>query len=276
MPCQRWRRHRTSYRPSGEPIDTSQYGVEEIPEADAKSFVCTHHYSASYPAARRRMGLFRAGGGLVGVAVFSVPCQIRTIPCYAPDLHHSEGVELGRFVLLDDVPANGETWFLSKAFKLLKKSTPGLKAVISYADPMSRATPDGPVKPGHIGTIYQAYNGRYLGRSRKETHHFAPNGRLVNRRSLSKIRRGERGDAGAYRSLLRNGAPTLRRGESGDGYVSRLIDDGFLRKVRHPGNHVYIWPLGRGVRTRDQLAYPKRPGSPEWWKARAIKEGALT
>lgn len=203
------------------------------------------------------MGLFRAGDGLVGVAVFSVPCQIRTIPCYAPGLHHSEGVELGRFVLLDDVPANGETWFLSRAFKLLKRSAPELRAVVSYADPLPRTTPNGILKPGHIGTIYQAYNGKYLGRSRKETHHFAPDGHFVNRRSLSKIRLGERGDIGAYRSLIEHGAPTMRRGESGKGYVHRLVDDGHLRRVRHPGNHVYIWALGRGVQTKDQFDYPK-------------------
>ena len=258
FPCQRWRNHRSSYRPKGEPIDASKYGVEEIPELDAKSFVCNHHYSSSYPPARRRMGLFRAGDGLVGVAVFSVPCQIRTIPCYAPGLDHSQGVELGRFVLLDDVPANGETWFLARAFKLLKRSTPGLKAVVSYADPVPRSTSDGVlVKPGHIGTIYQAYNGRYMGRSGKETHHFAPNGQFVNRRSLSKIRLGERGAAGAYETLVKCGAPRMARGESGDAYVARLVAEGTLRRFRHPGNHVYIWALGRGLTTRTQFEYPK-------------------
>ena len=261
--CQRWRQHRTSYRPKVEPIDTSKYGVEEMPEMDAKSFVCTHHYSASYPPARRRMGLYRAGDGLVGVAVFSVPCQIRTIPCYAPNLDPSEGVELGRFVLLDDVPANGETWFLSRAFKLLRKSAPELKAVLSYADPIPRTTPDGLVKPGHIGTIYQAYNGKYLGRSGRSTHHFAPNGEFVSRRALSKIRQGERGGDGAYRSLVRCGAPTIRHGENGVSYVSRLTNDGLLRKVRHPGNHVYIWTLDKGVQTKSQLGYPKAGWSPD-------------
>jgi hypothetical protein len=30
------------------------------------------------------------------------------------------GVELGRFVLLDEEPANAETWFLARAFKVLR------------------------------------------------------------------------------------------------------------------------------------------------------------
>ncbi len=128
MKVQRWRKQRARYRPAGEPIDPSRYAVDVI-EGDkpARAFVQAHHYSGTYPAARARVGLYR-GLELVGVAVFSVPCNSRTIPASAPDLAALEGVELGRFVLLDDVPANGETWFL-------------------------------------VGTIYQAFNGMYLGRA---------------------------------------------------------------------------------------------------------------
>jgi hypothetical protein len=34
--------------------------------------------------------------------------------------HKAEAVELGRLVLLDDVPANGESWFIARAFELLR------------------------------------------------------------------------------------------------------------------------------------------------------------
>jgi hypothetical protein len=34
------------------------------------------------------------------------------------------GVDLGRFVLLDQVEANGESWFLGRAFELLAQQAP--------------------------------------------------------------------------------------------------------------------------------------------------------
>ena len=64
---QRWSNGRSSYRPAGEPIDTRRYEVAEIPlDTPAKLFVVSHHYSRSYPAARRRFGMYR-GGSLVVV-----------------------------------------------------------------------------------------------------------------------------------------------------------------------------------------------------------------
>lgn len=50
--CQRWRGRRDHYRPAGERFDPAAFGVEVIPERDARAFVVAHHYSGSYPAAR--------------------------------------------------------------------------------------------------------------------------------------------------------------------------------------------------------------------------------
>lgn len=85
MQNQRWNRGHGSWRPSGELIDPRQFEVAEIPEAEAKGFVVRHHYSGSYPAARFRVGLFRADE-LVGVAVFSHPCSDRVITKAFPAL----------------------------------------------------------------------------------------------------------------------------------------------------------------------------------------------
>jgi hypothetical protein len=71
--AQRWRAGRASYRPAGEVIDPRRYEVATIdgPGADniARAFVVAHHYSASYPAARERIGLYQ-GGALVGLAAW--------------------------------------------------------------------------------------------------------------------------------------------------------------------------------------------------------------
>lgn len=159
---QRWRDHRDSYRPAGEVIDPHAYEVAPIADdRTPKAFVLAHHYSGSYPSARFRFGLYR-GGALVGVAVYSHPCNDKVLTSVFPG-QALASVELGRFVLLDDVPGNGETWFLARTFELLRAQ--GLAGVVSFSDPTPRATATGRVVfPGHIGTIYQAHNAVYLGR----------------------------------------------------------------------------------------------------------------
>ncbi len=255
--CQRWTRGRDSYRPAGEPINTTQYGVEEIGELQAKAFVTREHYSGSYPAARVRVGLFRAGDGLVGVAVFSQPMNPATVPKY---LSAADGCELGRFVLRDDVPANGETWFLARCFKILRQRYPGLGGVVSYSDPVPRTSADGVVvKPGHLGIIYRAHNGRYVGLARAENLVLDAGGRVISRRTLSKLRNDERGAAHAYAQLLAAGAPRRRPLEESVAYCQRALAEGPFRRLKHPGNLTYVWSLNRDtkIKLRDK-PYPQR------------------
>lgn len=255
--CQRWRDRRSAMRIAPELFDPAAFTVDVLDEKPAKAFVERHHYSGSYPAARVRAGLFR-GRHLVGVAVFAEPAQQATVAKYAPGA--SDGVVLGRFVLLDEVEANAETWFLARAFRVLRTERPGLGAVVSYSDPHPRHALDGRVVlAGHIGTIYQAHNARYLGRSSRETQHLDRDGRVVSRRSLSKIRNDERGAAYAYAQLLAAGAPARRPLEDGPAYLARALAEGPFRRVRHPGNHVYAWPLAAGVALAEPVSpYPKR------------------
>lgn len=168
---QRWKTGRDTYRPVGETIDTRAYEVASIPDdSTARAFVETHHYSKSYPAARFRYGLYR-GDHLAGVAVFSVPARAAVLAVLPGD--PSERTELGRFVLLDDVAANGETWFLARAFEMLR--TAGIAGVVSFSDPMARRRSDGSiVHPGHVGTIYQAFNAIFLGRARPDRIRLLP------------------------------------------------------------------------------------------------------
>ena len=243
--CQRWRDRRASFREAPELFDPRQHAVDLLDERSAKAFVETHHYSRSYPAARLRVGLFR-GTQLVGVAVFAEPAQRAILPKYVPTARG--GAVLARLVLLDEVPANAETWFLARAFGALRREKPDVEAVVSYADPFQRQALDGRViMPGHVGLIYQAFNGRYLGRSAKETIVLDPHGRVISRRALSKLRNGEQGAEYAERQLVDAGAPRRLPGEDPVDYVRRAISTGPFRVARHPGNHVYAWPLARGV-----------------------------
>jgi hypothetical protein len=254
--CQRWMRGREAWRPAGELFVPTRHAVELLDELDAKSFVCEHHYSGTYPAARVRVGLFRAGCGaarsLAGVAVFSVPMQGHVIPKYT-GLEALAGVELGRFVLLDEVEGNGETWFLRRAFALLQERRPQVRAVVSYADPLRRLDGAGrAVTPGHIGIIYQAHNARYMGRARASMLILDQAGRTIPQRALAKLRHDEKGAAYVYSRLRLAGAPPRRPLEPGPDYVARAIADGPFRTIKHPGNHTYAWPLG-STRTRTEL-----------------------
>lgn len=240
---QRWRDRRSSKRPAGELIRTADYDVAEIAtDSIAKRFVCAHHYSGRYPAARFRFGLYH-GGELVGVAVYSQPVRDEVISNVFPGIERAAGAELGRFVLLDSVPGNGETWFLARTFELLRGRVAG---VVSFADPMPRRALDGRlVVPGHVGTIYQAHNARYLGRGRADTLKLLPDGTAFSRRALSKIRAGERGMRAAVAQLVSHGAEQLADGACEIARRAWLATwlPRLTRELAHPGNHRYAWAL---------------------------------
>lgn len=260
--CQRWRAGRCSYRRPDEPIDTRRYEVAPIGHDAALTFVQAHHYSGTYPSARARFGLFR-GEQLVGVAVFSVgggPAVLAILP----DAHTA--VELGRFVLLDDVPANGETFFLARCFEQLRVS--GFTGVVSFSDDVPRRDGAGAVVfRGHVGTIYQAHNAIYTGRATPRTKHLLPDGREFNERAAQKIRAREQGWHYAAEQLIAAGAAPL--GEHDDSRVwLRTWLPRVTRAFRHPGCHRYVWGLDRatkralpghlGRREITAAAYPKR------------------
>lgn len=224
-----------------------------------------HHYSGSYPSARCRVGLFHRSE-LVGVAVFSVGIQPRAVPSWVPGTPPDHGVDLGRFVLLDDVPYNGETWFLARAFGVLRAELPEVEVVLSYSDPMPRVSEAGiVVMPGHVGVIYQAKGARYVGRTRPDKVVLDEWGRVIPRRSISKIRNEERGADGAEKMLLERGAPSRHQHEDRAAWLDRALREGPFRATKHPGQHVYLFdPRGRSgslpERARPGLTYPKRDG----------------
>jgi hypothetical protein len=267
VPCQRWNHGESKFlMPAFDEIfDRDRYSVDVLDEATAKEFVLTHHYSRSYPAAVFRVGLFGARGRLEGVAVFSVPMNQRVVPAYT-GLQANQGVELGRFVLVDSAPRNSESYFLGGCFNLLRRERPAVQAVVSYSDPVKRCAADGRVlTPGHVGIIYQAHNGRYVGRGSARTLHMMPDGRILSPRTLSKIRLSETGWESAQRTIEAFGAPKRAFGENGADWVARVLRCGLLKPARHPGNHCYVWPLAKGgyrrrleQQFRQGLPYPKQ------------------
>ena len=227
--------------------------MQPIEEAVAKNYVVANHYSGTYPAARFRAGLFEHSEfhrpRLVGVAVFSVPMTQSVIPKYL-GVAASRGVELGRLVLDHAVPGNGESFFLGRAFKLLRTAI-NPDGVVSFCDPVARFNAAGAeVKRSHTGVIYRAHNAMAAGRTLPRTQLLLPNGLCASERALSKIRNHEQGYDYAVRQLLAAGAPPRMLGEAPSGWLARLRAAGFLRTIRHPGNYAFVWHFRPATRTK--------------------------
>lgn len=246
--CQRWRRRRPGYRPAGEVFDPRYAEVHLIDDSDAKRFVEEHHFSGTYVAARLRIGLVikppfekeRLGG----VAVLSVSMSPHVLPRWLGVDSIDEGVELGRFVLLDHpyLAANAESWFLARCLRLAKARLPRLRGVVSFVDPVERRDEAGTlIKRGHTGVSLRAANAQCVGRSSPRTHLLLPNGRVLSPRAISKLRNGERGAGYCERQLREAGAPRRDERELVDTYLLRLRAAGFLRTMKHPGNWVFRW-----------------------------------
>ncbi|MBI4496629.1 MAG: hypothetical protein HY689_01860 [Chloroflexi bacterium] len=234
-----------------------------VDDRTAKAYVERHHYAGSYVASRLRYGLWDRWGALLGVAVLSVPVQRAVLTGPFPDLEpFSESLELGRFVLADRAPANAESWFLGQVFRLAAGE--GIRGVVSFSDPVARHDATGRlVFPGHIGVIYQATNAVYAGRGTPRTVLVLPDGRVLNERALAKLRALDSGHAYVEQLLREFGAPP-RRGADPSEWLPRALIAAGVRRLRHPGNHRYLFKLGRRSAKRavrvglPSLPYPKR------------------
>ena len=263
--AQRWHTRVAGEQPRPR-FDPDRHVVEVLDYATAREYVLAHHYSGSYPAARLQLGLWRYTGEervrhLAGVLVYGVSCNERVIPRYAPGISPREGVELCRLVLDDEVEMHGESWMLARCQQLLRRELPEVRVIVSYSDPVPRHTATGRlVMPGHTGTIYQATNAIYSGRARGRALLLTPDGEVVSPRMLSKIVAGDSGWRYAENRLLALGCPPRHEGEDAAAYVRRATVS--LRRLKHPGNHVYVWGLDRRAQraARDAsggLPYPK-------------------
>jgi hypothetical protein len=255
---QRWREGSPSWRPADERFDPRGFEVAAIEDdTTPRAFVEGHHYSRAWCNARFRFGLYAPGGALVGVAVFAhtYPDVTACIPGEQP----LAKCELGRFVLLDGVKAFAETWFLARCLPHLRAA--GIEGFVSFSDPVPRRNAAGQlVKPGHVGTIYQATNAVYLGRATPRTLHVLPDGRVLNARGIQKVRARERGMSTVVDELVALGARPLGPRADSTAWLRRWLPR-LTRTMRHRGNHRYVFPLTRAVRRGLPAGqpYPKVP-----------------
>lgn len=249
---QRWRERRSRFVDDLELIDPRRYAVEVIEHALAREFIARHHYLPTYPAAQLAVGLFaeRPRPRLAGVAVFAVPATGAVVTAHTGFDTAGRGCVLARLILLDEVPQNGESFFVARALRLLRRERPAIEAVVSFSDPGA----------GHIGRVYAALSAAYRGRT-AERSVLSADGRTISDRTLSKIRGGERGQAGAVDQLVDLGAPPPAPGEPLPAWLMRLRRERFLVAHRRPGLFAYCFELTRRARRQGRalprLPYPK-------------------
>jgi hypothetical protein len=120
--------------------------VQEIFAKEAQEIVVKHHYLHRRTNVSYAFGLFFEGR-LVGVCTFGCPPS-RHLQMGACPSNPSLVIELNRLWVSDEMGRNSESWFISRALKMLPP-----RIVVSYAD----------TKFGHIGYMYRASNFNYAG-----------------------------------------------------------------------------------------------------------------
>ncbi len=254
--CQRWNSGMHSWRHASEGgFDPARYQVEPLDEATAKAFVLDHHYSGTYPAASQRYALLEADL-LVGVLVLGIPTSKQVLTGPFPGLEpYVETLELSRLVLLDEVPANAESWFIARCFT--EAAARGVRGIVSFADPVPRQVGERVLFPGHVGTIYQASNAVYTGRATPRTLTLLPDGTVLSARAMQKVRGQESGHRHVEELLMGWGAPAPRAFQDPRRWLIDACSVIGATKLRHHGNHRYCFRLGtKSQRRRTNLAYP--------------------
>ena len=129
--------------------------VEPAERNEVRDFIEEHHYS------RNINGLMSSycfklmhEGKMIGAMIYGSLGMANAWKKYATA--PGDVVELRRLVLVDDTPANAESFFIAKTLRWLKQHT-NIKTVVSYADP----------NHGHSGIVYKASNFRHQGMTAK-------------------------------------------------------------------------------------------------------------
>lgn len=120
---------------------------------------------------------------------------------------------------------------LSIAIKFLKKKCPGIKLIISFADP----------DQNHHGGVYQATNWVYCGQSSKSFEYIDKKGRKFHSRQVS-----EKG----YNIQMGNIIKTPKPSE--------------CKKIQKPGKYRYLFALDKDIKIQIEKLrkpYPKRASS---------------
>jgi hypothetical protein len=123
---------------------------------DAQPFILKHYIGEKPRGIQKIYGVYhKPSSRLVGAAIYGKPRKQATT-VVQPEVPSDEVIDLQRLFLEDDVNTkNIESYVIARTLKMIKQDFPQVKVVITFADE----------KAGHVGSIYQATNAIYLGKS---------------------------------------------------------------------------------------------------------------
>jgi hypothetical protein len=185
---------------------------------DAAKYACERwHYSGTIPKGKRvRIGVWE-NIDFIGAILYGAGANTNIGSSLGLD--QTEATELTRIALTNhDCPV---TKIMSISRKLLTEQYPGIKAIISYADP----------KENHDGTIYQADNWAYVGKTDSRPFIIA-NGQTYH-------------PMAAYKNWGTSSPQRLK-----DNYPELNVST-----VTRPGKHKYVYPLD------DEIEHKVKPMS---------------
>lgn len=185
------------------------------------------HYSESLPVPPLvKIGVWEEKK-FIGVILFSRGASSNLLKPYG--LTQTEGCELTRVALTKHKTPVSR--ILSIAFKFLKKNSPNLKLIVSFADP----------NENHHGGIYQATNWIYCGKSAKSFKYIDKSGREWHSRQVS-----EKGF-------------NIQQGN-----IRKTVKPSECKKIECEGKHRYLLPLTEEMKKKIIILskpYPKRASS---------------
>lgn len=182
--------------------------VDYCNERAARYAVEHWHYSQQLPAGNRFLVGAWEHARFIGCVVLSQGATHKLVAQWG--LRPDEGCELTR-VALDkhDAPVSQ---IVAAALRLLRERNPGLRLVVSFADPAQ----------GHHGGIYQAGGWIYTGTSHPAAE-FVVNGKQLHARSVH---------AKGWKQTIE--------------WLQEHVDPN-ARKVYPPGKHRYLMPLDKAM-----------------------------
>jgi len=192
---------------------------------DAAKYACEQwHYSGCMPAGQTlKIGVWE-GDTFTGVVIFSRGAAPNIGSPY--DLSQTEVCELTRIALDDhETPVSR---IISISLSLLKRRCPGIKIVVSFADP----------KQDHDGTVYQAANWIYEGEGDEDLY-LRIDGELRHPKSL----------------YSKYGTQSVER-------LKDLLGPDRVEGEHQPGKHKYSWPLDDDIRDRVESMSKPYPSEP--------------
>lgn len=207
-------------------VPVSEFLVDWCSQA-AAAFSCERfHYSRTMPVGPTiRLGVWESDR-FIGAVIFSRGASPHLGTNYG--LSQAEVCELTRVAL--SVHQAPVSQIVARAISMLKRRCPGLRLIVSFADP----------NHNHVGVIYQALGFIYAGASAPAQAFVDRTGRRWHRRQVSKTGWGT---------------------EFGSRVRVPRVDD--CKIVPLLGKHRYLYPLDKSMRRRVlplSLPYPRRQG----------------